>query len=339
VHKFATTAHGFRFATSVGGSVTGEGGDILIVDDPHNPSHIHARKRREATLEWFDTTWMSRLNDKAKGAAIVVMQRLHEHDLAGHLLAKGAGVWHHLSLPASSDTKRDLLLPIRHYQVPAYPALQPEREDPAVLAQVRAEMGYAAFYAQYLQTPLPATGNLIKREWLQLLEVMPESPRQIIQSWDTATEGGEQHDYSVCTTWYQTETGWVLVDVLRERLDFPALQQRLQDHAALWKAQMIILEKQASGAALYQFLRRTVPTLPLVPFLPKHDKHTRLATASTWLESGVVRLYQGRWLAAYLHELLAFPNAEHDDQVDSTSQAILWMQKRAPMKLGIERVG
>ena len=153
-HKLVTTRRGFRLATSVGGTLTGEGGDFLIVDDPMNAANAYSHTARERVKHWFDYAFTSRLNDKKRGVIVVVMQRLHEDDLTGHLLKKGG--WEHLCLPAINAQGE---------------ALHAAREDVPSLQRLRREMGEAAFAAQYLQQPLREEGAFLKREWFRRFDL------------------------------------------------------------------------------------------------------------------------------------------------------------------------
>lgn len=151
--KFMTKDNGFRFATSVGGSATGEGGDILIIDDPHNPSQINSPKMRKRVVEWFEQTFVTRLNNKNTGAIVLVMQRLHEEDLSGHLLLN-SNSWHHLKIPAMA--KRDQVYSINNYkyQYVKGDILHGFRDNPEYLIKLEQEIGIHNYAAQYLQEPI-----------------------------------------------------------------------------------------------------------------------------------------------------------------------------------------
>ncbi|MDD2839907.1 MAG: hypothetical protein PHY80_02135 [Rickettsiales bacterium] len=166
-YKFATTQNGYRFATSVGGSLTGEGGDILIVDDPHNPQQIMSDKYRTKTLEWFSNTFISRLNDKKNGAIIIVMQRLHPNDLVGYLLDKKENNWTVLNIPAIAE--KDTYYSIGNFEKFRLKddILHPSREGIKEIESIKKDMGSYIFSAQYQQKPVVEKGNLIKIEWIK----------------------------------------------------------------------------------------------------------------------------------------------------------------------------
>ena len=216
-HKLQTTARGHRIATSVGGAATGEGADILIVDDPHNPRQALSTVQRESALDWFDQTFASRLDDKKKGVMVVVMQRLHERDLTGHLLAKGG--WEHLCLPAEAE--RRTVIDFGTVKLTRAPGdlLHPEREGPVEIARAKRDLGAYAYAAQYQQRPAPLAGGIVDPAWFKRYGALPANPLRIVQSWDTAFKGGALNDPSVCGTWAETETGYYLLHVARRRLE------------------------------------------------------------------------------------------------------------------------
>ncbi len=320
--KFVTTARGMRLATSVGGTVTGEGGNFLIVDDPHNPAEIFSDTKRKATLDWFEQTFSSRLDDKKNGVFVIIMQRLHQDDLSGYLLAKGG--WEHLCLPAISEQRSP-------------PLLHPERENVKQLEQVKRDLGSYAFAAQYQQNPAPVGGSMIKATWLKRYKSAPENAR-IIQSWDTAIKAGKSNDYSVCTSWAEGEDGYYLLDVMRAQIEYPDLKRRVVSLAEKWTADAILIEDKASGQSLLQDLRRET-RLPLIAINPTSDKVTRLAAVSALFEAGKVFLPEyAPWLADYESELLAFPSTSHDDQTDSTSQFLQWAKSRTIARMNVRRL-
>lgn len=329
--KFVTTSRGFRFATSVGGTVTGEGGDILIMDDPHTPTQANSSVLREHTNQWFDQSFLSRLNDKKKGAAVVVMQRLHVNDLTGHLLAK-AGHWEHLCLPAitpvdESFALHDSMSGLYTVGRTAGEALHPERESLADIARTQNELGSYAFSAQYQQRPIMLEGGMVELRWFPRYTHAPEEG-MIVQSWDTAVKTGSHNDPSVCTTWKVADNRYYLLDVLVRQMEYPTLKHTVISHAEHWKPHSILIEDKASGQSLLQDLRIHT-ALPALAIQPISDKISRFAAVTAMIESGRVFLpHTAPWLPAFEAELLAFPNAPHDDQVDSTSQFLQWMRKK-----------
>jgi hypothetical protein len=216
-----TTAGGYRLATSIDGTLTGRGGDIIIIDDPLKPHDALSESRREKVNQWYFNTLLSRLDDKQTGAVVVVMQRLHMDDLSGALL-RDSEAWTHSKLQAIAEVDEQILIGSRRfYQHQAGDVLHPEREPMSVLESIRAQLGSDTFTAQYQQAPVPPGGAMIKRAWVRRYEQLPSSRgRLIIQSWDTANKEGGQNDWSVCTTWLVHENRYYLADVLRGRFDY-----------------------------------------------------------------------------------------------------------------------
>ena len=335
VDDFITTQHGFRMATSVGGVVTGRGGDVIIVDDPLKPEEALSETQRTKVNQWFDSTLLNRLNGKANGCIIIVMQRLHQDDLVGHVLEQEG--WEILSLPAIADQDEtyriDSPLGNHTYHRRAGEALHPERESLENLAEVRQRMGEYNFAAQYQQNPAPQGGAMVKKEWLRYYvpEERPTRFDRIVQSWDTANKAGELNDFSVCTTWGKKDKHFYLLDVLRKRLEYPDLKREVKEQARIHDANIVLIEDKASGTQLIQeFHHEGLSNIKPCEPPAGCDKVMRLHSQTTAFESGLVLLPKAaHWLTDYIHELTTFPGSKHDDQVDSTTQALLWM--RAPI--------
>ena len=254
--ELVTTEGGFRLATSVGGVLTGRGADVIVIDDPLKPIDAHSESRRAAANDWFDSTLYSRLNDKAKGAIVIVMQRLHEDDLTGHVLKQED--WEVAAFPAiaEADEQHEIETPLgpRAFQRQAGEALHPAREPLAVLEQVRATLGEQNFAAQYQQRPAPAGGGMIKPHWFRRYGERPQTFDRIVQSWDTANTAGEGSDWSVCTTWGLKGPEFYLIDVLRKKLIYPDLKRAVIEADARFAPDVILIEDRASGAQLIQEL-------------------------------------------------------------------------------------
>jgi predicted phage terminase large subunit-like protein len=318
--EVVTTLNGFRLAISVDGALTGRGGDIIIIDDPIAAlAALSSQKSREHVRDWYFNTLLSRLDDKQNGAIVLVMQRLHEDDLAGVLL-RGSNEWTVLSLPAIAEQDEQIAigngqLHCRH----ADDVLHPERVPREVLESLR-ELRAETFAAQYQQQPVAPDGALIKRAWVRRYDQLSKSG-QIIQSWDVANKQGEENDYSVCTTWLVHENKYYLIDVLRGRFDFPTLRTKVSEHAKLHKASQVLIEDTGFGTALIQELKTA--HFSIIPVKPEHDKKIRMSIQCAKFESGRVFFpKEAPWLADLEAELFAFPRGRHDDQVDSISQAL-----------------
>lgn len=324
-----TDKGGSLYATSVGGSVTGLGADWIIVDDPNNAADAYSEPARETVKRYFDGVLSSRLNDQGEGRIVVVMQRLHQDDLAGHLLDRGG--WGHLKLSAIAS--EDAHIDVGHgrfHAVVAGDPLQPSRLSLEVLQRIKQQIGSRDFNAQYLQEPVPAEGNMVKAEWIQRYGSPPSREAgQIIQSWDTAVKTDPQHDYSVCTTWLKVGRYHYLLEVWRGKVDFPGLRAKVCDlyHACL--PQRVIIEDAGSGASLIQDLKANSP-VPAIGWRSQSTKEARFAAASVLVEQGLVLLPKDApWLADFEAELLAFPGVRHDDQIDSFSQYAGWVLDNA----------
>ena len=322
-HKFITTERGYRLATSVGGSTTGEGGNYLIIDDPLNPYQAANSTMRDATNRWFDHTFASRLDDKQKGVIILVMQRLHPHDLSGYLLEKGG--WEHLSLPAVA--LEDSVYKFRNFYMmrKAGEVLHAEREDHALIERAKIELGSAAFAAQYQQQPL-RENSLIRRAWILRYDALPAIAERKVQSWDTAIKNGENNDASVCLTFFEASGKSYLVDVKRFKYEYPDLKKIFFALAAQWNPDAILIEDKASGQQLLQDARRE-SAHPVIAMKPKDDKFTRFSGVCAMIEAGRLHLPENApWLADFEAELFTFPDSKHDDQVDALTQYLHWIK-------------
>lgn len=326
---FETTARGGRLATSVGGVLTGRGGDIIIIDDPVKPDEAMSDTSRQNANDWYDNTLYTRLNNKREGAIILIMQRLHLDDMVGHVLEKEP--WTVVSLPAIATEREEWTY--RTLSGTKTKIRQPDellhesREGKSELDAVQQNVGSYVFSAQYLQNPVPMGGGLIKEEWLHYYEEfeLPENFELILQSWDTANKESELADYCVCTTWGIAKDKTYLLHVLRRRMEYPELKRKVKEHRAIWKAQKVLIEDKASGTQLIQELKQG--DMPEVEaFKPEGDKLMRMNAQTAVIENGKVRFPKNSpWLASFVTELTSFPKSKFKDQVDSTSQALCWM--------------
>jgi len=333
LQEFITSQKGFRLATSVGGVLTGRGADYLIIDDPLKPDEALSETQRTAVNDWFDHTLYSRLNDKRTGCIIIIMQRLHEDDLVGHVLEQED--WKLLRLPAiaEQDDIHIVQLPFgtRTVRRRAGEALHPEREPLEVLASMRRAQGEYNFAGQYQQTPAPLGGGMVKASWFKFYSTtdVPVQFELVFQSWDTANKVTELSDFSVCTTWGLKDQKLYLLNVLRERLEYPDLKRAVAVQAARFNPRNILIEDKSSGTQLIQELRQN-GVHAVASYDPQGlDKIMRLHSVTSTIENGFVYLPErAEWLAPYIHELTTFPSGKYDDQADSTSQALDWAKKR-----------
>jgi len=339
--EFVTTRQGYRYATSVGGTLTGRGGNIIIIDDPLKPEDAMSETKRSAVNEWFDRTLYSRLDDKRNDVIILIMQRLHVEDLAGYVMQREN--WTHLNLPAIAID--DHQVPIgreefHHRKVGEL--LHEERESQAILEATRNRQGSFVFSAQYQQCPVPPEGEIIKWEWFQFYDSLPPSEPndRVTQSWDTASKAEELSDYSVCTTWSVRGNQYYLRDVLRERLQYPDLKRTVIERALAFSANVVIIEDKGSGTSLIQDIRENSMGMPSpIAFVPEGDKQTRMSTQSSKIEARQVHLpRQASWLDEFRDELLQFPHGRHDDQVDSFSQFLTWVDGRRGNRWAVQPI-
>jgi len=333
MEEFVTTKQGFRLSTSVGGVLTGRGADYIIIDDPLKPDEALSETQRKAVNEWFDHTLYSRLNDKRTGRIVLVMQRLHEDDLVGHVLG-GMESWNVVRFPAVAEANESHAVetpygPCR-FTRQAGEALHSAREPLEVLERIRHAQGEYNFSGQYQQAPAPLGGGLVKIDWFKTSTALefPSKFETVFQSWDTANKPTELSDFSVCTTWGLKDKHAYLLSVLRKRLGYPALKRAVREQAEAFNPETILIEDKASGTQLIQELigegvhaiKRYVPTM---------DKIMRMHSVTSTIENGFVHLPEkAAWLEEYLRELATFPKGRYDDQADSTSQALEWFKQQ-----------
>lgn len=334
VHDFETTAGGGRLSTSVGGVITGRGGDVIVLDDPIKASDAASEAMRNAAIDWMLNSLFSRLDNPAEGLILAVMQRLHEYDPIGYLLSKG---WPELRLAAIAH--EDEYIPLSDKRVHFRrkgEALHPERVSLADLERTKGEMNPHHYQAQYLQDPLPAKGNMIEKQWLQRYRtgVKPMLGDRIIQSWDTAQEENLAADYSVCITAVQRGHQIFILDVFRERLAFPELRIQMDRLAKAWRADTVLVEYAASGRQLVQTLgdNRCLGPAAVIAVKPTESKEVRMDGQTDRVAAGHLILPEDApWLTMFEHEILGFPSGRYADQIDALSQLLRWTRRNMDM--------
>jgi len=312
-------------AAGVGVGVTGMG--AIFIDDPvKNRAEANSETYRENTYEWYKDDLYTRAEPGA--FMILIMTRWHMVDLAGRILqeegsAEEGGEWTVINLPAVAGD-HDIL-----GRQPGE-ALCPERYDEAALARIKKVLG-DSFYALYQGRPTAEEGNILKRQWFRYYGSAPARniTLEIVQSWDTASSEKELAAYSVCTTWVVTRLAYYLVDVYRERLDYPSLKRAAINQAEKWHPHAVLIENKSSGMALIQDLKSD-SLVPIIAIEPEKDKITRLAVEAVAYEAGrVMHPQRAPWLVDFEAELTGAPYAEYMDQCDSTSQFLGWARRRA----------
>lgn len=331
ISDFETTMGGFRFSTSVGGVLTGRGANIIIIDDALKADDALSDTRRNSVNDWYDNTLRSRLNNQETDSIVIIMQRLHADDLVAHVQERED--WDVVSFPAIAEEKETFRVSTHYgravFKRKAEEVLHPSFQSRAILETLRRSMTDYNFAAQYQQNPQPPGGLIVKRDWLKFYspDEKPEYFGTILQSWDTAVKGTEISDFSVCTTWgIKDGTKAYLLDVFRKKLEFPELKKAVKHLATHHHATVVLVEDKASGSSLIQELRAEGFSMVQEAPALDGDKMMRLRGQTAKIEGGFV-LFPKRatWLESYLSELLSFPNAKHDDQVDSTVFALAWI--------------
>ena len=311
-HEWGTKQGGSYYAVGIGGGLTGRGFNIGIIDDPiKDAEEADSATYRERAWEWYTKVFRTRAEPDA--AIIIVMTRWHQDDLVGRLLEQSkrdpaTDQWEVLHFPAITDGK----------------ALWPERYPMEALLTYRAD-DPKAFESLYQGNPTIAEGQIIKREWWQYYRQAPPFTR-IIHSWDTAFKDKTLNDFSVCTTWGETQTGYYLIDVWRGKVEFPELKRVAASLYDRDKPDIVLVEDKASGQSLIQELERNT-TIPVKAVKVDRDKVARTNAATPLIEAGRVYLPESaKWLYDYIEELSSFPSGAHDDQVDSTTQALSFLR-------------
>ena len=350
--RYENDKTGYRLATSVGGTATGEGGSRLILDDPHGAQDAQSDAMRETALEWFDMVWSTRLNNPKTDAMVTVMQRLHRKDISGHILEDIKG-WEHLCIPAEYDgKKRRTVLGPYDPRKKEGDLICPDRFGPAEIKTLKQLLGEYGVAGQLQQAPSPEGGGILKTEHIRLWPANKPLPDLffVLQSYDTAFTDKTQGDPTGCQVWgvfeHERRRNLLLLDCWNEHLGYPKLKERvMQDWQARYggvkndvmkpsrKPDVLLIEAKGSGQSLIQDLR--VSNIPAVPYNPgRADKTGRAHVAAPLLESDVIWVLeskrdQGRpitWARPMLDQMISFPRGEHDEMVDCFTQAVIYLR-------------
>ena len=313
--RWETNKGGEYFAAGVGGAITGRGADLLIIDDPHSEQDALSETAMESAYEWYTSGPRQRL--QPGGKIVIVMTRWSTKDLTGQLMKAQSDVkadqWDVIEFPAILEDK------------PVWPQYWKLHE----LESVKASLSLAKWNAQWQQNPTSEEGSIIKREWWNIWD-RPSLPslQHVIQSYDTAYSKKETADFSAITTWgvflhNETTPNIILLDVKKGRWDFPELKRISMQEYNYWEPETVIIEQKASGTPLTHELRRV--GIPVVNFTPSkgNDKHVRVNSVSPLFEAGQVWAPDEKWAEELIEECAAFPYGDHDDLVDSTTQALM----------------
>ena len=335
--RFENDKTGARIATSVDGALTGEGGDIIVIDDPHNVRESESSTVREGVLEWWDQAMQTRLNDPKTGAFIIIMQRVHENDLTGHILSNELGdEWDHLCLPARYEVGHPTItrstLNFFDPRTEEGELLWPDRIDDKTLTNLERSLGSYAAAGQLQQRPMPKGGGILKAEWWVPWEKeeLPSNIEYVLQSWDTAFSTKENSSYSARTTWgvfrSNGQVNVIVIDMWYDRVSYPELRKIAQESYEEWEPDAVLIEKKASGQSLLQDLR--MAGIPVLEYSPDRDKQARAHASSALLEDGRIYFpFNKKWAKDLIDICAAFPAGDNDDIVDTCTQAWLRLRK------------
>ena len=353
---FATTRGGGRFATSVGGPLTGIGGDWIIIDDPTKATDALSDTIRDKTNDWYSTTLYSRLNNKNDGRILVIMQRLHVLDFTGFLLSLNAG-YKLIRMPLIAETDEDWSFTnkytgeLRAIRRAKGELLHPAREGPQTVDGLRNAMGPYSFAGQYQQTPIPLEDGLVRQEWVHFYQEVPHNISAIYISWDTASKVGDTNAYSACCVFgfaiipdgRTLKRKIYLLEVFRDRMIFPALHDKILEFHKKYENLIrekhmrcgvtTLIEDASSGTQLIQQLNYEHSTsflftgTPFVGIPPDRDKVSRMESTTTLISNGTVLFPNeaGPWWTEFKKELLAFPGCIFKDQCDAFSQGVIYI--------------
>ena len=344
--RYDNNKQGYRIATSVDGGLTGEGGDIIVVDDPHNVREVMSDTKRQSVIDWWDDAMSTRLNDPKTGAYVIIMQRVHEEDLVGHILAKNHG-WDHLCLPARYEV--DHPTPVistigrKDPRKKEGDLLFPGRFAEAEQTDIENRLSDYGVAGQQQQRPSPKGGGVIKDDWWQYYDNLLEVPwmRRVIYV-DTAQEVGEHNDWTVFQCWgHVPGKGIYLLDQIRVKVEAPELRAVAKEfwakHSKLYKskvgASVMKIEKKSSGSSLIQDLQRLDKVNVAAIERPAgnskaqrvNDYSPKIKNGFVWLPSGATDLTDGEWVSDFKREFRQFRldmTHKHDDQVDPCMDAI-----------------
>ena len=334
---FETFAGGGRMSTSVGGVLTGRGGDWIIIDDPMKADDALSETMRESVHTWFTNTLRNRADDD-QARYVVVMQRLHEDDLAGRLLRQGN--WEELRLPAIAT--RDERIPLtrgRFHQRREGCVLVPGRQSLAFLKQRQLEDPYV-FSAQYQQDPIGRIGSFVDPDWFETYDEPPQSGT-MTQSWDTAIKATVRSDWSVGITARYYMGRFYILDVFRKRIEYGDLLEAIRSSCIQYRVDHLVIEEAASGYQLIEELRRQFVDGVTFPFAvtPQGEKVARFEAQANHIRTGKVVLPRtAPWLGDFLAEVCKFPGGTNDDQADALAQMLAHPPLSLPVNAGPELI-
>jgi len=331
--KFVTTKRGHRVATSVGGSVLGDGGNVLILDDPIKADKANAVSAadRKAANDWIDQSWSTRKNDPKRALEIVVMQRLNIDDPTGHLLKDGG--WELVKIPQEAKSKTIITFPRsgRIITREAGELLHESRIGPKEIAKIKKRLGTYGYGAQQQQDPSPLGGGRIKLDWFPRYKTIPKEFDELVISADTAQKAKEINDPTAIHIFGRVNKQWYWLHTIVERLIYPDLKSRLESLFLKVKPHAILIEDKSSGQSLIQEFKSQEFKLPIVAIEPDGDKPSRMDVQTPLLEVGMIALPDPKkinapWLYDVEERLMHFPNPSAWDEIDALSQFLKWLR-------------
>lgn len=339
--RFQNDKMGYRIATSVGGAATGEGGDVVACDDPHNVQEQESDTIREAALTWWDETMSTRLNDQRVGAKVICMQRVRENDLSGHVLQQGGYV--HLCLPAEFEPAKKCTT-IIGWEDPREvegELLWPERVGPTEIAELKRRLGPTGYAGQFQQRPVPKGGALFRSEWFEVVDAVPTLKR-VVRGWDKAAteeESGKDPDWTAGVKIGETLDGdYIILDARRTRASALGVETFIASTAQADGIEVHIRLEQEPGSSgkgeAERYVRNVLRGYSAKALPSTGDKTVRAAPLSSAAEGKRVKLLRGNWNDAFIDEATAFPKGSHDDQIDAASTAFNALHDQVEMDSG-----
>ena len=316
---------GMRRATSVGGTVTGQGADFLIVDDPLSPQMANSATERENANEWYRTTFYSRLNQPDIGVRIIIMQRVHEDDLTGFLLGKETRLkYRHVCIPAKSGDGNIKPAYLEKFYDKDTQLFWEDRFSQSTLDDYKSALGSYGYAGQLQQTPTPLDSGMIHKDWFKI-DRYRKDDATVNFVIDPAYTANQKNDPSALLAYTYKDNKWQIIDCINIYKEFPELvkfiPQWVQKNGYTPKSR-IFVEPKASGKSIVQTLVRETGLNIKEDKPPTKDKVARVSDISASLESGRVSLLNGDWNTEFLDQLTRFPAAKHDDMVDCLVMAV-----------------
>jgi len=339
--RFENNKGGFRFAGSVGGAITGEGGDFIVLDDPNNMRDINSEVKRKAVIEWWKTVMSTRVNDPKKARIVCIQQRGHEEDLTGFLLENN---FESLILPAEYDgqDRSKTFFDFKDPRTEINELLWEERFDRKAIDSLKKDLGTMGAAGQLQQDPSPAEGAIIKKQWWRFYDHLPLRFNEEIQSWDCSFKDKATSDFVANTCWGRVGAEKYLTHIFEQRLDIlgtiTAIRRVSKERP---KTMTKIVEEKANGAAVLQLLKKEIPGM--IPYNPDADKVSRVYAIAPEVEAGNWLLPSKKMcevlgidfslVERFIDQCAKFPNSKNDDLVDTFSQAGLRFQVTASVEI------